>query len=467
MNALVPTLFGGVVAPLLLGAGVLRLLGDVPNASRGARMAWSYVVGHFLVAWCTYAWLQVVPVGAGWLLPCVIAAAGVSMLLRTRQCAAGRSLAESKALPAAIATFLLCLLVVDRCSIGCMTAIVGSDEANIWAAKARVLFAPGGMAAWAAANYVQAPDYPNFGPLVQALAFVSNGEHLLWENRIPVQGFAIALLVLLADELRRRTSPWLAMALLTAFATTAPFLTYATTVYSDVIVALSLLATVAAASEALRGGARSAWPLACIAASVLLAAKNEGRMLVLATLAAFAVASLLDRPEVRLRALGWRWLWIGLPLLTFACGVAFNAAHGLVNDHASPDPADGRGFLARVVHWTPIRLGPLLDRAWLLVTDGQTTRFVLPCVFLAPVIAGSRWRKRDTLVPFLVVVIASIGYGVVFLGVTASHPGPMPELGKMNWHFDVAADRLCLHLMPTAAIALAAAFGKRPGAAAS
>jgi hypothetical protein len=459
VNAWVATLFGAALAPLLFGAGIVQTLGLSPRDGRRAFLAWSYLIGQFAAAWLTLAWLCCHRTVPGWTLPIAIAIAGTALLVLRRADGGPATRDRNANRVAAWASVLLAILIAERCSSLNLAAILESDEANVWSAKARALFAPGSLAAWGHAGYVQGADYPLFNPLVQVLAFATVDRQLFWENRLPIQGFAIALVLLLADALQRRTNVWIAFGLLTAV-TTSVFLHVAPTVYADVMLALSLLAVVVAWCDWQHTRAPHWWRLCCLAAGALVATKNEGRMLLAAFAVALLGARMLQRPPPLSAPRPSRW-WLAIPLVALAAGTIWNRTQGLANDITTVDPGDARTFLERVVHWAPVRVGPILERFWRLATDGAVTRWLPTCVLAVPLLAGRTWRRTDVAVPLAVFVAAMVGYGAAFLGVTAIHPGSEPAVGKLFWHMDAAADRLFLQVLPIAAITLAAAFGRR------
>lgn len=458
MNAVPATLLGAVLAPWLLGAGIVRALGLSPSTGLRAFVAWAYLVGQFAASWGTIAWLSAAPSVPGWLLPAACAVIGCLLLSlgRARTSIVQPSLPLQRSRAMQWATGLVVILVLERCSIINVTAILGGDEANIWSAKAAMMRLPGGLGVWAASGYGQALDYPLLDPLVQSLAMTTAEKRLLWENRLPFHGFAVALLLMLSDALQRRAPSWLAVPVFAAFATST-FLVMAPTVYADVLLAFALLAVVVSCDDVLRGDRTPSLPLGCIAAAALVATKNEGAMLLASVCFGLVAVRIVDRQRSTSRLPLMCWSWVVIPILTYLGCRWFNLAHGFANDIVSPDPGDGRTFLARVLHWWPARIGPVLEKAWRMLIDGASTRGLLIALVAAMLVVGRRWRAREFLLPTIVVVVATCGYAIVYLGVTASHVGPRPEIGKLMWHMDVSADRLCLHLLPVVAVAIVAA----------
>ena len=450
MSDVWPVLLGAVLAPALFGAGLVTLGGLSPAAGRRVFAAWSYLVGQFALAWLTFAWLAAGKPVAGWWLPAAAAAAGLAAWWWGRARTAPARRARSDRVIAAVTAGLVVLLL-ERASAASLHAILLGDEANIWSAKARLLWTSD-FGTWLAADYARHADYPMFDPLVQTLAFASAGQELFWENRLPMLGFAIALVLLLADVLERLLPRGLAVVLLLAFATSA-FLAYAPTAMADVLLAFGLFA----ASDALRRwqatGEPVWWRLACVGGAAMLATKNEGAMLLVAVVVAGGVARLVAREPV-LRPLRQAWGWLALPAATFAAGAWFNAHYALANDLTSATP-DGRGLLARIAHWWPERTLPVLQYYAGLFADGAATRWLLPAMLLAPLAAGRRAFAAARAWPWFTVVVAIAGYMAVFVGTTADQGGPDGPARGLQWHLATAADRTLLHVLPLAVMALA------------
>lgn len=456
MNALVPTFLGAVVAPAVLGAGVVFACGLSPRQGWRVFAAWAYLVGHFAQAWSTAGWLAAGQPVPGWALPLVGAAAGV--LCWRWAVVRGRSRGEAsrrRDVPGdpwlRLTVVVLAVVLFERCAAQSLQPIVTSDEANIWSAKAWVLFAGGDLGGWFAANYVQHADYPMLDPLAQVLAFASSGRALWWENRLPLQGFGFALLLLLSAALERRLPRGLAIAVLVAFTSTT-FVHFAPTVYADVLLAGALLAMVDAVARWRDGGSPVWWRLACFAMAALLATKNEGAML--------AVAALLAALVVRIGTgvsswpkPGAAWAWLLVPLATVAAGQGFNAAHGLSNDLTVA--ADGSGLFTRILAHGGERIGPVLAHYVDLIVDGAVSGWLVLAMLLAPLAVRRGAPRADWWWPWLVVATALVGYVLVFLGTTADAGGADGAARGLRWHLATAADRTLLHLLPTAALALA------------
>lgn len=457
--AMLPAGLGAVAAPALLGAGAVSCLGLLPRHGWRLFAAWSYLTGHFLQAWFTFAWVAAGQPVPGWLLPVLAAGLGVVLANVARRRACGMPGAGERGDPwVRAATVALVLLLVERCSVTSLHAIVGSDEANIWSAKARVLYAGGDLRGWLGTGYVQHADYPLLDPLAQVLAFASSGRVLWWENRLPLQGFGIALLLLLSVVVERRVGRWLAIAMLAAFTSTS-FVHFAPTVYADVLLAFTLLATLDAWLRFRATADPSWWRLGCVAAAAMLATKNEGAMLALAVAGAAAATRCVTRGPL-LPRLGGRLGWLLVPLVTVGAGQGWNACYGLANDLTAPGAGDGRGLFGRMLSWLPERAGPVAQHYGGLLLDGDATRWLVLAMLLAPLATGRGALRAGRVWPWLVVVFGACGYMLVFVGTTADAGGPGGPARGLLWHLATAADRTLLHLLPTAVLAACAYLGR-------
>ena len=463
MNALLATLLGAVFAPLLFGAGIVRLCGLAPARGWRLYLAWSYLLGHFVQAWLTFGWIAAGKPVPGWSLPAMAAAAGLGLLLCLRRRGGAGSPPREAGSPPREAgdpwvravVVLLAVVLLDACSLQSLEAILTNDEANIWSAKAWVLYAGADLRALSVV-YAQHADYPMLDPMAQVLAFASSGHATWWENRLPVQGFAFALLLLLSVAVERRLPRALAIAVLVAF-TASRFVDFAPTVYADVLLAFALLALVDAWLRGQETGELVWWRLGCMAAAAMLATKNEGAMLAVAASVAAVVARALTRTAVLPRP-GPAWLWLLVPACTVAMGQWFNAHHGLSNDLTTA--ADGSGLFGRMLQRGGERVGPVLSHYAGLLVAGDVTRWLVLAALVAPLAKARDVARAAWCWPWLLCVLALGGYVLVFLGTSADSGGPDGPARGLLWHLSTAADRTLLHVLPTAVLTVCTCLGR-------
>jgi hypothetical protein len=449
-----------ILAPAALGLGLVGALGLHPSHGRRATWAFAYLVGHYALAHATALWLASGRAVPGFVLPAAAAAIGAWLSRR----AAARRDDPMQRPPASWTTWLplavLALALLQEVLRANLEPVRISDEAQIWAAKAKVLYAaPDVDLRFGLQHLVQHADYPLFNPLVQVLAFASAGRVLHFENRLPVQFFAIALLLLLSAATTRRAHPLAAALVLVAF-TGSQFVAGATTVYADVMLAMATLAAVEALLRLRETGERAWWRLACIGFAAMLSTKNEGSLLAVAVAGPFLAGWWLDRRAGRTWGPERRELWwLLLPAAAIALHRAFNSWFGLHNDltHVGPD---GLGLFGRMLHNASARGPEVLAYHFRLLINPDVHR-LLPLLFGAAVAVRAlttrpRWNPPDLML-FGTVVCAIAGYALVFVGTNAS----------LVWHMDTAAARTMQHVVAIAALGLCTAAWPQSRAAAS
>lgn len=455
LNSLVATFLGAVLAPWVLGMGCVRVIGLAPAAGRRCFFGWSYLVGQFVQAGITAAWLWLgQPIDGRWL-PAIACVLGLLLL--------HRSTPKGQVLPrktdpwsAAVLLALICYQL-DCAMFEWLRPLVLYDGADIWAAKAKVLWCAHGMPLDFTSTYARHPAYPQLNPLVQVLAFAANGRVLLWENRLPIQFFGIALLMLLSAALERTTGRWIAAALLVAFASTS-FAESSATAYSDVLLALGWFAMFDAALRWWATRERAWWRLTCCALGVVLAAKNEGSLLVVAALVATVAAALLPSVRVGMPSPGRALGWLAIPVAVVCAGQYFNSYFGLSTDLTDPSLCEGRDYLGQIAHFFAARWWIVLRHYGELLMGSSEGRLVLIMLF-APLVVAPSELLRLRLVPWLATVIAIGGYMLVFIGTNAGGGGPEQGLA---WHLDTAATRTLLHVLPTAVLVIALHLQRTP-----
>lgn len=444
---------GAIGAPLCLGIGAVRWLGLRPEHGRRAAVGYGYLLGQFLLAQATLLWLVLGQPVPGMLLPLVALAAGAVLWRQTR-----------RRMPSAVAAtwpqwivwlplLLLAVWLLD-CSLATNTQVIRfGDEAEIWAAKAKVLYsAPVLDPKLALPNLVKHADYPLFNPLVQVLAFASCGRTLQYENRLPIQAFGFCLLLLLSAAMTRRAHPLAAAAALFAFAGTT-FARCSVTADADVMLACAVLAAVEALLRWRETGEAVWWRLAALALAAMLMTKNEGAMLAVAVTVPFAVGWWRERRRIA-NPLPWREAgWLLLPAATVVVGRVFNGCYHLHNDLMMV--TGGRGMFARILDNLSTRLSTVTGFYGRLLVDPAQQRLLLLGFLVALPLAALHGARRPG--PggparlYAVLVMALCGYMLVFVGTNA----------ELLWHLTTAAHRTVLHVLPLAALGLVATVWPR------
>ena len=448
-----------VLVPLCLGAALLRLQGVVPRTDPLAYLGWAWLQGSVSVALVLSGWLWLeLPLRAGWIAPALLACAALAFALGRRVSPVEPRLPEpargwERALFGVVLALLL-LSTVDRVLLASGDVLVSSDEARIWAAKAKVLFHAGGFgpvfaAATRTPEVMAHPDYPPLNPLLQLWVHAHAGVIVHVESRLPIQTFALAGILVAASALRRRARALVAGAFLICIGTLGRFFTYQ--VFSDALIAIGLLACWDLWQRYQEDGAAVWLRLLGCTATVLVWSKNEGMLQSLVFLVACAAAALAGRVrlparDARLRALAW-----AAPVLLSVLYLRwFNAHFGLVNDllHGSgevPDldaPQGVSGFTGLAMVRAGEHVGPILRCFARLIVEAERTRYFvlafLVLLLVGPRIAFARERAAFT----LALLLGLLGYMAVYLG---TH-------WEIEAHLKHSAHRLVYHLSPAAGL---------------
>jgi hypothetical protein len=283
---------------------------------------------------------------------------------------------------------------------------------------------------------------------VQVLSFASAGGVQQWENRLPVQGFAVALLLLLSAAVQRRCSVPVAVLALVAF-TATNFLHIGVTCYADVMLACAMFAAADGWLRWQETGNPKWCRLACFALAAALSTKNEGSLLAVAALLALACARLLRGPSAASPRLGLGAVWLCVPLLAVLVHRGFNAYFGCSNDLLDPRLGGGQGLFARVADRFPARGWPVAKFYGGLLADLGLGRLLVALYCVAAAARGRRLLQGPEAALLLFVLVALLGYMLVFVGTTYD----------LQWHLLTAADRTVLHVLPVATLGLCMAVG--------
>jgi hypothetical protein len=340
---------------------------------------------------------------------------------------------------------------------GWPAAMLHSDGANIWSAKAKVLFTspgPGAEFAAAATTFPLHPDYPLLNPLLQFGAYVQAGGLTLAFQRLPIVAFYPALLLAAIAAFRRHVPGLAAVAMALVLISADGLRAHAGDLYSDTMVMVGLLVAVDAWLRWCDGGAPAYFRLALLAATVTASGKNEGSMLVVVAGLAIAVARLCGAVRRALPPrLGDR-AWLLLPVAVAGGQQLFNAAIGVDCDLFA---GQGSGsFGARLFAGLGERAPRLIGFFGGEVVLGvQQTRLVFALLLVVVVLCRRRTWRTAAMVPALVTFAGLGAYGLVFAG----------TYWELDRHLATAGVRVALHLAPLALLATAMILGPGPRAA--
>jgi len=460
MTLSVLQLLSVVFVPVLLGAALLRLQGVVPRTDPLAYLGWSWLQGCLGVAvmLSLSLWLRL-PMSAAWLSPVLLACAGTACFLGRGVPVVERGPREDhprwERLCFAVVVGLLLVSTVDRILLASADVLVGSDEALIWAAKAKVMFHTGGfgtefLEGMQTHVLISHPYYPPLNPLLQLWVHVHAGEIVHVESRLPMQVFGLAGILVAASALRRRARPLVAAAFLVLVGTLGRFFTYQA--FSDALIAISLLTCWDLWQRFQEDGELHWLRMLGASATVLVWSKDEGQLHVLVFALAVLVAVMARRVRLpehrdRLRCLAW-----ATPLLVSILYIHwFNRHFGLVSylleesaHVVDPTAAQGDprflGFSLRNVGHNALPI--LEDFAARIASPTGPARGLLGLFLVVLVLSPRSAGEGRRLVFTLGLVLALLGYMSVYL-VT---PWEVKEQLKHSAH------RLVYQLAPAAGL---------------
>ncbi len=451
MSALLVEVAPPLALTLLAGIGAVRACGLRWRSDPIAYLGWAWIAGCLVTAAFVLAWVAApFPLRAGPALVGAFAALAAALFAAGSRSAApppapARASGLEQRVFAAALAFALVLTAV-RVLTGDVEPVVRGDEAEFWALKAKVIYVSAGFDAGfeEAMNgaYVRHKDYPLLHPLLQVWMFAHAGEITHVVNRLPVQGCAFALVLVLAAALRRRVRPGAAALLLLCTLAVPSTFHQARTAFVDGPVALGVLVALDAGMRWREERRAPWWRLLCVGLAFMLWAKNEGLMYLVALAGALVVASLRTRFARSVEraplapASRARWLWLALPAAVVALTWGFNTHFGFENDIVS-------GALAT----TPASDAPppsaKLTKTLAFVTTDvllyprHANLFFLAFLVLVAVFP-LRLARSPLQIPTVALALVLCGYVAVF--VVTPH--------ALDWHLPSAAPRVMSQSLP-------------------
>jgi len=452
-------LVAALALPWLVGWSLLRALGVAPSSDRLAFAGWAWMTGSLATALVVFVWSWCGPDYASPAAPrlALLGLGAAAALVGRRRPRVAPLAPRARAAGSGwgrlvfglVVAFVL-LLTLERVTLATLFPVITDDEAEFWALKAKVLFASGGFGPAfrdaMADPAVYNEDYPNLNPLLQVWMFAHAGEVVHVANRLPIQLFALAQVLVVSAALRRVVRPVLAAALLLCLVAPAEARLQCGLAHGDLAVGLGGLAALDAWLR-WRASGSSAWlALAAVGAGLAAWSKNEGVLyLVCAAVAFLACAWLVG--SARHRTAGAARAWLALPLGLVALHWAINAWFGFRSGFVANELRD-RGIFGLLVEQAPERVPEVLRyyaREILFAPAASNLLLALPLVLL--VVFPRRLARREVLVPLLAYAGALAATALVFVG--APH--------ALEWHLQTAAARVTFQLAPVAALCLALA----------
>ena len=448
-----------LAAPLWLGVVVVAWCGVRRRDEPVAYPAWVYLTGTLALAAMLFAWIGAgLPIERFLFAPYVVAAGGTAWTWRRaasapddRPVTAGRF--ERAVFVVVVAATIA--VAADHIVGANQTFITIGDEANIWTAKAKVLWVSGGfndrfVELTRPGEYLVHPDYPLFNPLIHLWTYIVAGGMVDGGNRLPIQLFAVALLLLVAASARRVARPAVAAVLVLLYGLSGLAREACLYAVADVMVACGFLGAIDAWSRFRSSGDRRWLRLFAMLLAGLAWSKNEGIMLALAVV----VPVLLSLVAWRSESVGRRVTALAAlapAVLVVAVQVWINRTFELDNDLLSPP--DGRSLLTRIVpqatDHAPVLLRFLHETC---VARPGLTQW-LPLLALLLVVFAPRRLIGSAPTAALAFLIGAGGFVLVYLGTTR----------EIEWHLTFSIERIVLQLLPVATLVVACAWSALSG----
>jgi hypothetical protein len=464
--------------PLMTGLLALRILGLRRRSDPVAFWGWAWMTGCLLVGLGLLAWM-LLGLRLSWLTPHALG--GVTALITvaallpsSTRVASAASASKPGCAGWERTVFVVCLaialaLVSDRILLASSRIVAGGDEAGIWSAKAKALWAADGLGApfGQMAAAVAHPDYPLLNPLLQVFSFALAGRPLDFENRLLIQLCVPALLLAAAGALRRCVRPSVAGLLLLLLGTARQAGVSTADACADGMVALGFLVALDAGERWRTSGERRWFALGTLALSFLVGSKNEGLMLALAVLVALIVTGVARDARAAdgrtgdgaVRRLASWAPWVALPLALAAGGALINARHGFENDLLAS--TQGVSMPARIVQHAPTALLPLL--AWIgsfLLQGGVETHRLFAVGLALVLLFPGLLLRRDAsgrAPPYRAVPIALL---IALTGFLAVYVSGTAELEGMDGWLRTSFPRVSYQLFPALVVWLGAACAR-------
>ncbi|MHC5064982.1 MAG: hypothetical protein ACYTG5_13530 [Planctomycetota bacterium] len=438
-----------ILVPTACGWACLRCMGLGVRSDAMGFIAWAYVAGCLVMAPALLAWaLLGKPVnGLNFGLMILALALLAGWLVRRKAVIAPWKTPRGPGDPylAWITVGMLGLLFFDQTMSAALTPVSYGDEANIWAAKAHVLFEPGAAGREVGLQqYVLHADYPLLNPLIQVWAFAVHGGIDPYLGRIAIQIYVFAMILATASAIARHSRGWLVPPMLLMLFVNENSLQQVTWACADLMLACGMLV---AADSWLRWleEKRGEWlSLHLLGLCTVLWSKNEGLMIGLLWFLIILLPLGVAR-SARAR-LGRGWILQVLPCLAVvSIGMIFNAAYGLGNDLFNSKIGEGGSFWQRMLSNFGERLGPVASRFTSELLDPEEGRLII-LSFLILALGMGRAVLGSSARPLLLLVIGGLaGYMAVFIATNR----------VLDWHLETAADRVIYHLTPVASLGLA------------
>lgn len=446
-----------LLAPLVLGAALLRALGLRFATDRVAWLGWAWMAGCLSVAG-----LELVLLIAGVGTEHALLADALVVLGAVALALVGRRVPPVAPMPRpewprvervlfALALAVAVLVIVNRIFLRTLEPIYQDDEAIFWSHRAKALFRADGFGGTYTTEVRQVAhaDYPLLNPLLQVWMFVHAGGITHVVNRLPLQLCALAAVLCVAGGALRHSRPPVAGALVLAFTASELVASASRRAHSDILVGLGAVVMLDAYLRWRAAPHAAWWKLGVLGAAFALWSKNDGALVVFAAACAFVLVHLARPRELLARVKPRRaHAWLLVPLAVVACTLAHNRAFGVSSNLILDNPRRAN-LPARLLEKWDVN-GPEVLRYFRDAALDPAEFQMLPAALVVLVLLRGRasWRDGHAL-PLVALLLATLGYVAIFTATTAD----------LDWHLRTAARRTVLQVFPALVLMLAVQMG--------
>jgi hypothetical protein len=471
------------LTPLLLGAAVLKTIGIRIGDDLWSWPAWAYATGALATAIVIYflLWMRASLAVIRIAVPIVAMAAYAVAIVLRRRTDDGADPIPRRRLDLSPSTLLKTLVFiaafaaitynhVDHALSANEKAIVGGDEASIWASKAKALAAHGGFTAEFGRVareqvFVAHHDYPLFAPLLQVWTFACAGKITQVDNRWPIQAFVVLMTLFWIGALDRRSRWFVTLPIVILSATAHQLWKQVQTAYVDHITAFAFAMLIDLFWRGQDTNDQRWRRLMMIAAALLIWSKNEGFLLLAAFGGAAAIGAVLRTLNLADLGLTRRvWPWLAVPGLVAALHFFTNRYFGLENDLLVHQDRSLPEMIA--AQWDERRLLVLKAFASVYLVYWPTEKFggaefdtralriglyqgIPLATFSLMALAPHRAFRKRLLVPTLALIAATVGFYLVYIG----------SYQEIVWHLYTSSTRVLYLICPAASIWLGRTLG--------
>lgn len=456
------TLLGLILPIALLGAATALGLGFDPRREACTFLGLAWGAGVLLTTALLFALYHAGMPPTGALFPLLLVLLGLGGILAFRRTVGGTPPPTSPGWERGLFALAVVVALAATLSDSARAAfqpILDGDEAHLFALRAKIAFVGEGFgehfrAETGERNFVRHPDYPLAAPLLHLWAYLRAGEIVHATNRVPIQLFMPALLLVFAGALRRRVRPALAAVSVLALAVLPTYGRLSRDALTDGVVAFCVVLAADGWMRWREDGDLRGPRLVALGFGLALFSKNEGAMYGVLALVAVGLGFALRSRAPRTPGVGASRIWWLLPLGALAMTAGFNAAHGFRSDIWTGSPFQGE-YGPRP--WEVLasesvgRLGTVLGflaRRHLASFPGTIALPLMGCLLV--LVAPRRVTAGALLVPWIFLGLSTVALALAYLA----------TFQPLDWHLHTSAQRVGWQTIPALLLVVSVALAR-------